>query len=59
MISVFQHLAFGAVATGRTGGASVNQLLKAELREALEKVAGGRVARGADKRGRLARRLAR
>ena len=38
VISVFQHLAFGAVATGRTGGASVNQLLKAELREALENV---------------------
>lgn len=38
VISVFEHLTFGAVATGRTGGASVNELLRAELREALDDV---------------------
>jgi nucleotide-binding universal stress UspA family protein len=36
IISVFEPLAFGAIATGRTGGASVNKLLRAELRSALE-----------------------
>ena len=29
-------MTFGAIATGRTGGASVNELLRAELRSALE-----------------------
>ncbi len=36
IISVFEPLAFGAIATGRMGGASVNKLLRAELRSALE-----------------------
>ena len=36
VISVFEPLTLGALATGRTGGASVNALLRAELREALD-----------------------
>jgi nucleotide-binding universal stress UspA family protein len=36
VISVFERLAFGGVATERTGGTSVNQLLRAELRNALD-----------------------
>jgi nucleotide-binding universal stress UspA family protein len=36
IISVFEPMAFGAIATGRTGGASVNELLRAELRSALD-----------------------
>jgi nucleotide-binding universal stress UspA family protein len=36
VISVFERVAFGAIATGRTGGASVNELLRAELRSALD-----------------------
>ncbi len=36
IISVFEPLAFGGIATGRMGGASVNKLLRAELRSALE-----------------------
>jgi nucleotide-binding universal stress UspA family protein len=38
VIGVFERLTFGAVATGRTGGASVNELLRAELRKALDDV---------------------
>jgi nucleotide-binding universal stress UspA family protein len=36
IISVFEPMTFGALATGRTGGASVNELLRAELRSALD-----------------------
>lgn len=36
LISVFQPVAFGAVATRVTGGASVNSLLRAELRNAFD-----------------------
>jgi nucleotide-binding universal stress UspA family protein len=36
LMSVFQSVAFGVVATGRTGGASVNALLRAELRNAFD-----------------------
>jgi nucleotide-binding universal stress UspA family protein len=38
VISVFEPLTFGAIATGRTGGASVNELRRAELRSALDEV---------------------
>jgi nucleotide-binding universal stress UspA family protein len=37
VIAVFEPLTFGAVATGRTGGASVNQLQRAELHSTLER----------------------
>jgi nucleotide-binding universal stress UspA family protein len=36
IIGVFEPMTFGALATGRTGGASVNDLLRAELRGALD-----------------------
>jgi nucleotide-binding universal stress UspA family protein len=36
ILSVFQRVAFGAVATGRTGGASVNELVRSELRSAFD-----------------------
>jgi nucleotide-binding universal stress UspA family protein len=36
IIGVFEPMTFGALATGRTGGASVNDLLRAELRSALD-----------------------
>jgi nucleotide-binding universal stress UspA family protein len=36
IISVFEPMTFGALATGRTGGASVNELLRAELSGALD-----------------------
>jgi nucleotide-binding universal stress UspA family protein len=36
IITVFEPMTFGALATGRTGGASVNELLRAELRSALD-----------------------
>lgn len=36
VISVFERVAFGAIAAGRTGGSSVNELLRAELRSALD-----------------------
>jgi nucleotide-binding universal stress UspA family protein len=35
VISVFERLTFGAIATGRTGGVSINERLRAEQREAL------------------------
>jgi nucleotide-binding universal stress UspA family protein len=38
VISVFERLAFGAIAPGRSGGASVNELPRAELRGALDGV---------------------
>jgi nucleotide-binding universal stress UspA family protein len=38
VISVFDRLTFGAVATERTGGAAVNELLRAELRRSLDEV---------------------
>jgi nucleotide-binding universal stress UspA family protein len=41
VISVFQPMAFGSVATGRTGGASVNALLRAELKKALDEALAG------------------
>jgi nucleotide-binding universal stress UspA family protein len=41
VISVFERLTFGTVATGRTGGASVNEVLKGELRQALDDVLAG------------------
>jgi nucleotide-binding universal stress UspA family protein len=41
IISVFERMTFGALATGRTGGASVNQLLRAELRSALDEAVAG------------------
>jgi nucleotide-binding universal stress UspA family protein len=36
VISVFERLSFGAVATGRTGGKSVNEIRRAQLRDALD-----------------------
>jgi nucleotide-binding universal stress UspA family protein len=36
VITVVEPMTFGAVATGRTGGASVNRLQRAELRSALD-----------------------
>ena len=36
VITVFEQLAFGAVAPTRTGGASANEIRRAELRDALE-----------------------
>jgi nucleotide-binding universal stress UspA family protein len=36
VISVFEPMTFGAVATGRTGGASANALLRTEIRSALD-----------------------
>jgi nucleotide-binding universal stress UspA family protein len=38
VISVLERLTFGTVATGRTGGASINERLRAEQREALAEV---------------------
>jgi nucleotide-binding universal stress UspA family protein len=36
VISVFERLSFGAVATGRTGGRSANEIMRAQLRTALD-----------------------
>lgn len=36
LITVFERASFGGLATGRTGGASINQLLRAELRSAFD-----------------------
>ena len=41
IISVFEPMTFGALATGRTGGASVNEVLRAELRRALDAAVAG------------------
>jgi nucleotide-binding universal stress UspA family protein len=41
VISVFERLTFGTLATGRTGGASINERMQAEQREALAEVAAG------------------
>jgi nucleotide-binding universal stress UspA family protein len=41
VISVLERLTFGTVATGRTGGASINERMRAEQREALAEVAAG------------------
>lgn len=41
VISVFERRTFGALATGRTGGASINERMRAEQREALAEVAAG------------------
>jgi nucleotide-binding universal stress UspA family protein len=41
VISVFERLTFGTLATGRTGGASINERMRAEQREALAEVAAG------------------
>lgn len=41
VISVLERLTFGALATGRTGGASMNERMRAEQREALAEVAAG------------------
>jgi nucleotide-binding universal stress UspA family protein len=38
VITVFERLTFGAVAVGRTGGRSVNELLRAERRSILDEV---------------------
>ena len=40
IISVFEPMIFGELATGRTGGASVNERLRAELRSALDDAVG-------------------
>ena len=42
VISVFEPMTFGALATGRTGGASINALLRAELREAFDEALANR-----------------
>jgi nucleotide-binding universal stress UspA family protein len=47
IISVFEPMTFGAIATGRTGGASVNELLRAELRSALDEAIAGASGAGA------------
>jgi nucleotide-binding universal stress UspA family protein len=41
VITVFQQLAFGAVAPTQTGGTSANEIRRAELRDALEAARGG------------------
>jgi nucleotide-binding universal stress UspA family protein len=41
VITVFESATFGAVATGRTGGASVNALLRGELRRAFDEALEG------------------
>jgi nucleotide-binding universal stress UspA family protein len=38
VITVFEHVAFGALATLRTGGASVNELVRRELHGALDEL---------------------
>jgi nucleotide-binding universal stress UspA family protein len=40
VIAVFEPMTFGAVATGRTGGVSVNQLRRGELHSALDQALG-------------------
>ena len=50
IITVFEPVAFGALATGRTGGASASELLRAEFRNALDTAVADGSDRGAPER---------